>query len=383
MRSRPWLLFPYPTTAHGEDLDGCLLNVPDKCNACVPRDCEVSRSGLNFGDASQCRFGMTFARVDDHRVLFGVVARDHEQPSKTTRKMLRQVGRNSVTRAEIRQAVERARALGAGAVEDFELAKAELLRTLQRSPELHKSIAADMAKQFQDNVNQSHDFLQLVNLVRGHAEVLLQHARPDLDPIDAAEQLPTEGAIYFATQLMLAKMDSLVFVNEINQTFGSVVKFQIHPMILKYVRIYKYQADAKNLGISLVGSCRATCRYNSKAVAAVVQGLLDNMVKYAPAGSKATIRFTEGADAVTVEFISLGPRIEADEMNHIFLPGGRARAARASEGTGTGIGLASGMNVSEALGLGLRVSQSDEEDDKYRGRFETTFAVTFNARLAS
>lgn len=378
MSTTPWSLFPYPTTSHGEDLDGSLLNVPTKCHVCLARDCETDRTNPP-GEASQCRFGMTYSRVDDHRVVLGVVARDHDAPTKATKKMLRRVGSSSVKRADLRQAVLRARALGAGAVDDFDLAKSEFLATLQENPSLHRAVAADMAKQFQDNVNQSHDFLQLVNLVRGHAEVLLQRAHPDVDPIDAAEQMPTEGAIYFATELMLAKMDSLIFVNEINQAHGGEVRFQIHPFILKYVRIYRYQADAKSLRVNLIGECRTSVRYNDKAVAAVIQGLLDNMVKYAPPGSDGTIRFTESAGAVLVEFISLGPKIEPDEVTQIFLPGGRARAARASEGTGTGIGLASGKNVSDALGLDLRVSQAEEENPKYRNRFETAFAVTFKS----
>jgi signal transduction histidine kinase len=325
--------------------------------------------------ARQCRFGITYARVDDQRFVTGVIASDLTDPSSRTRRRFRAEPDRRVRSGDIRAAVLTAVNLGAGVVDDFHRSKEEVLARLERDPDMHRALAEELRKGFQTNLDQSHDFLQLVKLVRGHAEVLLSEKYPDLSPDDAAERLPTEGAIYFSTQLMLVKMDALVFLQEINRALGSESRFQIHPFVVKYARIYKWQAEQKDLSIRLEGACYAWSRYNSPAIGALIQGLLDNLVKYAPAGSKAAVVFDEQDDYVDLTFSSLGPRIEPEERAQIFLPGFRGRAARQFELTGLGVGLATAKQVSDALSLDLDVHQEDVEDPTHRSRFRTSFSV--------
>lgn len=265
--------------------------------------------------------------------------------------------------------------MGVGLIEDVELAKAEMLGRLESDPQLHQALADQLRQDFSETLHQSHDFLQLVKLVRGHAEALLHEKYPDLSPADAADKLPVEGAIYYSTELMLAKMDSMVFLNEINLAHGSERKFNVHPLVLKYVRIYDWQAREKDLHVRMEGSSFGRSFYNDKAIGAVIQGLLDNLVKYAPAGSSATIVFTETADHIDLDFCSLGPRIHPDERNKIFLPKYRARAAKAIEMSGLGVGLASAKQISDALDLDLQVTQVDGEDSRFSGRYQTTFSL--------
>ena len=245
---------------------------------------------------------------------------------------------------------------------------------------MHEAMAAKLRKDFDANLDQSHDFVQLVKLVRGHAEALLLTDHPDLDVIAAAECEPALGAIYFSTELMLIKMDSLVFLREVNRALGGASTFQVHPYVLKYVRIYDWQASQKNVRLRIQGSSYGRVTLNSPAVGAVIQGLLDNLVKYAPAGSEARIDFAETDDQIRVDFVGLGPRIAADEVEKIFLPGFRAAAAKKMEQSGLGVGLATAKEISDPLDLQLKVHQSPEEDSKYAGRFETRFTVAFPRR---
>lgn len=174
---------------------------------------------------------------------------------------------------------------------------------------------------------------------------------------------------------MVLKLDALAFIHEINRVYGGQAKFQIHPLILKYVRIYRWQAEQKELDLQLSDSSYGYCRYNPQAIGAVVQGLLDNMVKYAPAGSNATIGFQEVEASITIDFTSLGPRIEDEESQKIFLPGFRAHAARGAASSGLGLGLATAKQISDALDLKLQVEQEAREDSKYHDRYPTTFSI--------
>ena len=106
-----------------------------------------------------------------------------------------------------------------------------------------------------------------------------------------------------------------------------------------------------------------------------LQGILDNLIKYAPAGSRATVVFDEDKEKVVLKFISLGPKVEVAEYEKIFLPGFRAAAARAKVTTGLGIGLAVAKTVSDSLELDLAISQRPDEDRMFRSHFETTFSI--------
>lgn len=369
-----WRLFPYPTLASDGFTGGSILDVHADCASCPTRDC-AKDARAKSGEVKQCRYGITYARIDEDRLVNGLVATDAVSPTSRHKRRLKAEPARRVNSNTISTAVAGAAALGPGVVIDHERSRDEMLKRLEADPEMHKALAEQLRKDFQENLNQSHDFLQLTKLVRGHAEALLNEKHPGLGTVDAAERSPTEGAIYFSTELMLLKMDSLVFLHEINRVHGGESRFQIHPFVLKYVRIYQWQADQKELGLRLEGACYAWSRYNNQAIGAVIQSLLDNLVKYAPAGSKASVAFEEGSESVLLQFVSLGPRIEPDETAKVFLPGYRARAARRVEIGGMGVGLATAKRISDAVGLSLSVQQDEQEDSRYRGRYRTTFSL--------
>ncbi|GAB3250803.1 sensor histidine kinase [Nocardioides dilutus] len=371
-----WGLFPYPTYATGRFEDGALKPAPEICRRCSKLDC-ARDTQTPVGQVTQCRFGVSYAQLDEERLVLGVVVTDNDMTTRRARSVSRKYPDMRVKGSQLRAAVAAVRELGTVVLKDFGLAQEQILNDLKTNPEMHESLAMKLRKDFEANLDQSHDFLQLVKLVRGHAEALLLQNHPGKSVVEAAESEPNLGAIYFSTELMLVKMDALVFLREINRALGSPVTFQVHPHVLKYVRIYDWQARQKDLRIYINGSSHERVTLNSAAVGAVIQGLLDNLVKYAPAGSEAAITFSETTDHVQVVFSSLGPRIERREEPQIFLPGFRAAAAKEMEQSGLGIGLATAREICTALDLELTVSQSTDEDEKYRGRYATTFTLVF------
>lgn len=370
--SNAWGLFPYPTFDSGGLVDGSLLPAHPDCADCPTRPC--ADASLPIGQVGVCRYGLSFARIDEARLVVGVVASE-ESVSKRAKRRLRNEPSRRVRSADLHRSVASARELGPGAIKDFEQAKALVREEMSRDPSVYSAVAEHLRRDFDDTLSQSHDFMQLVKLVRGYAESLLHRKRPDLPPDEAAELYPTEGAIYFSTGLMLLKIDSLAYLNEPNLAIGDEKAFRVHALVLNYLRIYRWQAGQKNVHIGL-GSCYATAAYNNVAMGAVIQGLLDNLVKYAPSGSSASIAFEESGRSVRILFSSLGPRIDDSEKQQIFLPRYRGRAARDMESAGLGVGLASAKAISDVLGLELGVVQERQADPKYADRFRTTFSVS-------
>jgi signal transduction histidine kinase len=373
MTDSVWKMFPYPTLVSGDLTDGSTMSAHPDCIACPTRACtqEASQSP----EVKTCRYGLSFARIDDDRLTVGMVASTSNGPqSAAVRRQYKDRDRHA--RPEhILRAVETVRGLGPGVANTFAANRQAMLEHLAGDETMQRALAEKLRRDFDSNVAQSHDFLQLVKLVRGHAEVLLKTKHPNLTPEDAADQELALGAIYYSTSLMIAKLDALVYLNEINRAFGNERDFRLHPLILKYIRIYLWQAKQKGVHITLEENY-ATCYYDGAAIGAVVQSLLDNLVKYAPANSKASIRFAQSDGAVRVDFVSLGPRISARERREIFMPGARGIAAQNGNSEGQGIGLATVKAVSDALDLHVRVHQDSEPTKGYIDSFETTFSIS-------
>ena len=370
-----WEMFPYPTLANGEVVSGALMDAHPDCVACPTRACVAT--DVRQGEVRHCRYGLGYAKVDEERLVVGVV--ENPASSGVTSAMRRRFKEKDrhARPEQLRRAIEVARSLGPGVSSDFTANRDAMLQYLAQDEQMQQYVAEHLRRGFDDNVAQSHDFMQLVKLVRGHAEALLKERHPSLTPEDAADTEPAIGAIYYSTSLMIVKLDALVYLNEINRAFGKEREFRLHPLILKYIRIYLWQARQKGVHIAL-GSTYASCFYDGAAVGAVMQGLLDNMVKYAPANSRASIRFTESDGSIRVEFISLGPKISEREHRDIFLAGIRGQAARENSSEGQGIGLATVKTVSDALELGVGVSQAAQSDRSYEGFYETVFSITLS-----
>ncbi|MDD5247605.1 MAG: HAMP domain-containing sensor histidine kinase [Rhodocyclaceae bacterium] len=77
----------------------------------------------------------------------------------------------------------------------------------------------------------------------------------------------------------------------------------------------------------------------------VLRTLVDNAVKYTPAGSCVVLRALADQPAIRIEVADDGPGILADELPHIFEKYFRGRSALAHAGTGLGLPLARQMIV--------------------------------------
>ncbi len=95
--------------------------------------------------------------------------------------------------------------------------------------------------------------------------------------------------------------------------------------------------------------------------------LVDNAIKFAPAGTAIVIRVVESAGDATVEVIDRGPGIAAAAREHIFDRFFRASSAPADV-VGTGLGLSIAKSAVETSGGALTLEQTDEHGSTFRIR---------------
>jgi heavy metal sensor kinase len=95
--------------------------------------------------------------------------------------------------------------------------------------------------------------------------------------------------------------------------------------------------------------------------------LVDNAIKFAPAGTAIVIRVVESAGDATVDVIDRGPGIPTAAREHIFDRFFRASSAPADV-AGTGLGLSIAKSAVETSGGTLTLEQSDEHGSTFRIR---------------
>jgi signal transduction histidine kinase len=88
----------------------------------------------------------------------------------------------------------------------------------------------------------------------------------------------------------------------------------------------------------------------------VLSNLIDNAVKYSPAGAPVEVRLTPDGDAVHVSVNDRGPGIKPDDQHLIFEKFGRVMGSTSKPGTGLGLFIA--RSITEAHGGKLTVSSA-------------------------
>ena len=88
----------------------------------------------------------------------------------------------------------------------------------------------------------------------------------------------------------------------------------------------------------------------------VLANLLDNALKFSPAGSSVTLRVAAVGLQAVVSVADTGPGLQADELPHLFDRFYRGAAARASGVPGVGLGLALSQAIVHAHGGSIEAS---------------------------
>ncbi len=92
--------------------------------------------------------------------------------------------------------------------------------------------------------------------------------------------------------------------------------------------------------------------------------LIDNAIKYSPAGAVVTLRLAVAADRYRLEVADTGPGISAEVQPHIFERFVRADVARTHDDThtsGAGLGLSIARWIARAHGGELSLERSSRE----------------------
>lgn len=96
----------------------------------------------------------------------------------------------------------------------------------------------------------------------------------------------------------------------------------------------------------------------------VFQNLLDNSLKFTPAGGEISIKLIDNINSIFVEFSDTGSGIEKDELPHIFERYHKSKRVVSNQ-KGTGLGLAIVKKILELHGINISVESEKDKDTTF------------------
>ncbi len=258
-----------------------------------------------------------------------------------------------------------ARSMPAGNFEKIPLQGPGEVRSLARAfNEMGEKVYASQRSQRDFIANVSHDLKTPLTSIQGFAQAILDGTADDPEAAKQAAQVIYDeaGRMHSMVQelLELARLDAGVARFErtpmdLYQLLQGVVQKFAHQAIQAQVDLHLGEdvVGAEDTSLAMIG--------DADRLGQVFSNLVDNAIKYTPAGGRVTVDAHTSAGWAEVHVADSGPGIPTDELERIFERFYQTdKSRRGGSRRGVGLGLAIAREIVQAHGGSISARNADD-----------------------
>jgi signal transduction histidine kinase len=228
----------------------------------------------------------------------------------------------------------------------------QMLERLQAAFEAQRRFVADS----------SHELRTPLTVIRSNLHLLKRAT----DPEERRELFAVTEAEVSRLNRMV---NDLLYMAQVQA--GHTVKPALRPveldsLLLEVFARARAMAATKDQKVHLEHEDIATTLGDSDQLQHLLLNLVDNAVKYTPAGGSINLGLWNEGDWARIDVTDTGPGIPASEAPHIFERFFRTQGARDTERNGSGLGLAIVKSIADAHDARLRVLSAPGQGSTFR-----------------
>ncbi len=204
-----------------------------------------------------------------------------------------------------------------------------------------------------DNI--AHDLKSPLTRIRGIAETTLTGSQ------DLPEYREMAGNVIEECDRMVSMINTMLEIARTDAGIGKpgALMVDISAILKDITEIYEALAQDKGIRLSLdISEPLPELPGDKSMLQRAMANLVDNAVKYTPAGGNVTISAASDMNKTIVSVMDTGPGISETDLPHIFERFYRGEKSRSTPGSGLGLSLV--MSVAKAHGGDVTVSTSDK-----------------------